>query len=207
MAGRGLVNRGYLINPSLGPRTSLARREKDKSHTQTGIAPPWDAYGAPPGRRICAGDAPGRRIYAAAGGGRRRCGHSLPASAQIRVPPVSPHASSSSSACDECHSTGAGRSGRWRGASRGSLNFRILRRRLIEMSAWDWDCHWFCVACFPYRFRARLQTAGAVSKFSLVNGNGFQHVHAACFGSLIFGFTIKLEICGIRVSYNLLSNV
>ncbi|KAG0544116.1 hypothetical protein BDA96_02G247000 [Sorghum bicolor] len=48
------------------------------------VEPPWDAYGAPPGRRICAGDATGRRIYAAAGGGRRRCGRSLPASAQIR---------------------------------------------------------------------------------------------------------------------------
>ena len=97
MAGRSLVNRGYQINPSLGPRTSLARREKDKSQTHRGnkrhrnrVAPPWGAYGAPPGRRICAGDAPGRRIYAAAGGGRRRCGRSLPASAQIRPAGESP---------------------------------------------------------------------------------------------------------------------
>ncbi|KAF8781075.1 hypothetical protein HU200_001048 [Digitaria exilis] len=72
-------------------RRGHARREKDKSHKKdTGIAPPWDAYGAPSGRRICSGDATGRRISAAAGGGRLRCGHSLPASAQIRPAGESP---------------------------------------------------------------------------------------------------------------------
>ncbi|KAF8694756.1 hypothetical protein HU200_037842 [Digitaria exilis] len=82
---RGHRNRGYLINPvswfcdELSPEGKRQITKKD-----TGIAPPWDAYGAPSGRRICSGDATGRRISAAAGGGRLRCGHSLPASAQIR---------------------------------------------------------------------------------------------------------------------------
>jgi hypothetical protein len=72
-----------------GKRTNHTERGKS-----TQIAPPWDEYGAPPGRRICAGDVTGRRISGDAGGGRRRSGRSLPASAQIGpAGESSPHSS------------------------------------------------------------------------------------------------------------------
>ncbi|OEL26943.1 hypothetical protein BAE44_0012035, partial [Dichanthelium oligosanthes] len=69
-----------------GKRTNHTESEKKAPR----IAPPWDAYGAPPGRRICAGDATGRRISGDAGGGRQRSGRSLPASARIRPAGESP---------------------------------------------------------------------------------------------------------------------
>ncbi|RCV12100.1 hypothetical protein SETIT_2G241900v2 [Setaria italica] len=67
--------------PPLSPEGKGQITQREEKSTQ--IAPPWDAYGAPSGRRICAGDATGRRISGDAGGGRRRSGRSLPASAQI----------------------------------------------------------------------------------------------------------------------------
>ncbi|KAF8707221.1 hypothetical protein HU200_030472 [Digitaria exilis] len=73
-----------LLHPQRRRPSSLQPQRRRPSQ------PPWDAYGAPSGRRICSGDATGRRISAAAGGGRLRCGHSLPASAQIRPAGESP---------------------------------------------------------------------------------------------------------------------
>jgi hypothetical protein len=117
--GRSLVNRGYRINPSLGPRTSLARREKDKSHTQTegtkGTGTGSSHRGTRTAHRPAAGSAPATRPDVGStppqeeGGGAvavpcPRAPRSVPPVSQSPVPTPAPRP-----VCDECHSTGAAR--------------------------------------------------------------------------------------------------